>query len=276
MINHREIMTSIQIMHEINAILTIALRDFTKLLRDRARLIISFVFPVIFIGALGTSLQANLGKFIGFNFLTFTFTGVFAQTLFQSTASGIISLIQDRENDFSQEMFVSPISRYSIIIGKIVGESLVSLVQALGVLLFGLFLSLFYSLDITLRQLIFAIPAIIAACLLGGAFGTLIMAALGNQRGANQIFPFFIFPQFFLAGVFNPIRELPLPLFIASRIAPMTYAVDFFRGLYYYGHPDYHKVVLYHPLLDLAVMTVMFAVMLSIGTFIFVRNERNK
>lgn len=263
-------------MNELNAILTIALRDFTKLLRDRLRLIVSFIFPIIFIGALGTSLQANIGRFINFNFLTFTFTGVLAQTLFQSTASGIISLIQDRETDFSQEMFVSPISRYSIIVGKILGESMVSLIQALGVLLFGLFLSLFYPLDITLFQLIFSIPAIIAACLLGGAFGVLIMAALGNQRSANQLFPFVIFPQFFLAGVFNPIKELPLPLLVASRLAPMTYAVDFFRGLYYWGHKDYNQVVLYHPLFSLSVIAIMFILMISIGTYLFVRNERNR
>lgn len=263
-------------MLELNAILTIALRDFTKLLRDKFRLAVSFIFPIIFIGALGTSLQSNIGQFIAFNYLTFTFTGVFAQTLFQSTASGIISLIQDRENDFSQEMFVSPISRYSIIIGKIVGESAVSLVQAVGVILFGLFMSLFFSMDITLLQLVIALPAIFAACLLGGAFGTLVMAAFGNQRSANQLFPFFIFPQFFLAGVFNPIRELPLPLFVLSRLAPMTYAVDFFRGLYYWGHPDYTSVVLYHPLIDLLIISIMFLVMITIGTYLFVKNERNR
>lgn len=263
-------------MKEVNAILTIALRDFIKLLRDRFRLIISFVFPVIFIGALGTSLQSNIGKFIAFNYLTFTFTGVFAQTLFQSTASGIISLIQDRENDFSQEMFVSPISRYSIIIGKIVGESAVSLVQATGVILFGLFISLFLPIDITFYQLLLAVPAILAACLLGGAFGVLVMAAFGNQRSANQLFPFVIFPQFFLAGVFNPIKELPLPILILSRLAPMTYAVDFFRGLYYWGHPDYDHVVLYPPWVDFLIISVLFIVMISIGTYLFVKNERNR
>src|SRR3990167_5967693 len=104
-------------MQEFNAILTIALRDFTKFLRDRTRIVFSFVFPLIFIGVLGSSLQANIGESLGYNFLFFTVIGVLGQTLFQSTASGIISLVEDRENDFSQEMFVSPISRYSIIIG---------------------------------------------------------------------------------------------------------------------------------------------------------------
>jgi ABC-2 type transport system permease protein len=263
-------------MNELNAILTIALRDFTKLIRDRFRLVISFIFPIIFIGALGTSLQSNIGSFIEFNYLTFTFTGVLAQTLFASTASGIISLIQDRESDFSQEMFVSPISRYSIIIGKIFGETLVSLVQAIGVIIFGLFMALFFPIDISLGQLILSIPAIFVACMFGGAFGVLVLAALGSQRSANQLFPFVIFPQFFLAGVFNPIKELPLPIWVLSRLAPMTYAVDFFRGLYYWGHPDYDNVVLYPPIVDLAIITVMFLVMITVGTYLFVRNERNR
>jgi len=51
---------------------------------------------------------------------------------------GDVSLIDDRENDFSQEIFISPISRYSIILGKIVGETLVALVQGIGILVFGL------------------------------------------------------------------------------------------------------------------------------------------
>ena len=98
-----------------NAIAALSYRDLLKFMRDRVRLISTLVFPLIFIAALGGSLQANLGATIGYNFVAFTLTGVFAQTLFQSSALGLISLIEDRENDFSQEIFVSPISRYSII-----------------------------------------------------------------------------------------------------------------------------------------------------------------
>lgn len=122
---------------ELNALLTIAYRDVNKLIRDRFRLISSLIFPLIFIGVLGKGQQSALGGALPFNLLTFTFTGVFAQTLFQSTASGISFLIQDRESDFSQEIFVSPISRYTIVLGKILGETLVSYVQVIGVVIFG-------------------------------------------------------------------------------------------------------------------------------------------
>src|SRR5712691_11801470 len=85
---------------EIGPILAIAQRDLMKLLRDRPRLVTTLVFPLLLIGVLGGSLQANLGRNVGFNFLVFTFTGVFGQTLFQTTAQGVMSLISDRETDF--------------------------------------------------------------------------------------------------------------------------------------------------------------------------------
>src|SRR5260370_26767439 len=151
-------------MHEFNAILTIADRDLLKFVRDRPRLISSFVFPLVFIAVLGASFQGSVGNAIGYNFALYTFTGVYAQTLFQSTAFGIISLIEDRDNDFIQEIFVSPISRYSIIIGYILGESLVAMVQGLAIIVFGIVLALFANIQLALGSLLMMIPFCIVIC----------------------------------------------------------------------------------------------------------------
>ncbi|MDP9266422.1 MAG: ABC transporter permease [Chloroflexota bacterium] len=259
-------------MSEAAAILALAQRDFTKLLRDRARLVTTLIFPFIFIAALGGSLQASFGGIAGYNFLVFTFTGVYAQTLFQTTALGLVSLIEDRENDFSQEIFVSPISRYSILFGKILGETLVAIPQGLAVALFGLLIGVpLNPLQITAL----ALGGIIVS-LYGGAFGIIVLSNLHSQRAANQIFPFIFLPQFFLAGVFNPIKVLPWYLDLLSRISPMRYAVDFVRGLYYTGSPDYDAVVLLSPLENLAILGGLFVVFMAIGTVLFVRAERNR
>lgn len=259
-------------MNNLSVIATIAYRDVLKFIRDRTRIIATFIFPIIFIGILGSSFQSNLGNLTGFNFLTFIFTGILAQTLFQSSSAGIISLIEDRENDFSQEMFVSPISRYSIIIGKITGESIVAFIQAIGVVIFGLLIRV----PISIHQLLILVPVGLVSCLLGGAFGVLVMSQLKSQRAANQIFPFLIFPQYFLSGAFTPIKNLPWYLFILSRISPMTYAVDLTRSVYYLGEPDYKRLVLYNPLFDLVIIAILFIIMLFVGTYYFVKNERNR
>ena len=259
-------------MTELGPVLAIAQRDLMKLLRDRPRMVTTLVFPLLLIGVLGGSLQANLGRHLGFDFLAFTFTGVFGQTLFQTTAQGVISMITDRENDFSQEMFVSPISRYSIIVGKILGESLVALPQAVAIIAFALIVGIRASAV----QFGGLVVVGLLICLLGGAFGILVLSNLSSQEMAGQIFTFVMLPQFFLAGIFNPIKVLPPYLDILSRIAPMRYAVDLGRAAFYAGRPESARVVLDSPVVDLAVIGGMFTVFLIVGTALFVRSERNR
>ncbi|MCC7355879.1 MAG: ABC transporter permease [Anaerolineae bacterium] len=243
-----------------------------KFLRDPARIVATFIFPVIFIAALGGSLQANLGSTAGYDFLAFVFTGVFAQTIFQSAASGIISLIQDRENDFSQELFISPVSRYAIVFGKICGESLVALAQGLAIVVFGIIVGV----PLAIPRIIALLPVAVVVSLFGGAFGVLVLSNLKSQQAADQVFTFIMLPQFFLAGVFNPIQVLPFYLDVLSRISPLRYAVDLARTVYYAGSPDYPKVVLGSLLFNVAVIAALFAVFLVVGTILFVRGERNR
>lgn len=236
------------------------------------RIIFSFVFPFIFIGILGQSLQSNVGGQLGINLLLFTFLGVMAQTFFQSTASGVISLVADRENDFAQEMFVAPIPRWAIIVGKIAGESSVSFLLTIGIFILAIVLQI--PVDWTRLLLIMPIGFLLA--FLGGCFGVLIMSNLSGQQSAQQIFPLVIFPQFFLAGIFSPITKLPPFLFILSRISPLTYAVDFFRGLYFWGKPEYSKIILYPPWIDFTIIVFMSVLLLLLGTRIFISKEQNR
>jgi ABC-2 type transport system permease protein len=259
-------------MSDLNAILAIASRDLLKMFRDRGRLVFSLVFPFIFIGLMGGTLQGNLGQAAGFNFIGFIFTGVLGMTLFQSSAQGLMSLIEDRQNDFSQEMFVSPISRFSIAFGKILGETMVSMVQAIPTIGFALVLGV----QLSPLRILLLIPVCILACLIGGAFGMAVMSVLSSQRLAQQIFPFLIFPQFFLAGIFNPIKVLPWYLSALSLISPLRYAVDLIRGVAYLGLPEYDRIVLFDPLTNVVVMAAMFAVLLVVGTWLFVRQETNR
>ena len=259
-------------MSELSALAAIAERDLMKFLRDRPRLITTFVLPFLLVGVLGGSLQMNLGRSVGFNFVGFTFTGVLGMTVFQSTASGMAWLSEDRFNDFAQEIFVSPVSRYTIVFGKILGEALVAIAQAAPLIVFGLVLRV----SLSAEQLALMLPVVIISCLLGGAFGLISMALLNDQRSANQIFQFLILPQYFLAGVFNPIGMMPWYLEILSRISPLRYVIDLIRGVAYAGHPDYGKVVLSSPATNLLVIAAMFAVFMVIGTSLFVRRETNR
>ena len=259
-------------MNEISAISAIAARDLLKFLRDRTRLIGSFLFPFLLMFLLGPTAQLNLGRTAGFNYIGFVFTGVLGMTIFQSSVQGIASLLDDRQNDFAQELFVSPVSRYTIVFGKIAGETMVALVQVIPLVAFALVLQV----PISPRQLALVAPVALVSCLLGGSFGLLAMSVINTQQAANQIFDFLLLPQLFLAGVFTPITVLPWYLAILSRLSPLRYVVDLLRDVLYTGKPEYDKVVLLGPLANLLVMALMFAVFMLAGTALFARRETNR
>ncbi len=112
--------------------------------------------------------------------------------------------------------------------GKIVGESLVASVQSLGIVLFGFVVGV----PLSLPQLINLLPVGIIICLLGAAFGVLILSNLGSRRAADQVFNFIMLPQYFLAGVFNPIHSLPVYADALSHLSPLRYAIDLTRGIF--------------------------------------------
>ena len=163
------------------------------------------------------------------------FTGVLAQTIWQSSALGLISLIADREEDFSQEIFVSPVSRYAIVAGKIIGESLVALPTGLGIVVIGLLIGV----PLSPLVLLALVPvSLVIADLRRRVRPARPVATLRASGRRNQIFPFVLLPQFFLAGVFNPIHDLPLPLAILSALSPMRYAVELMRNVFYGLQPS--------------------------------------
>jgi ABC-2 type transport system permease protein len=259
-------------MHELNVISAIAGRDMTKFLRDPGRMVAAVAFPFFMIFLLGGTLQLNLGKSAGFNFIAFTFTGFLGMTLFQSTATGLTSLLEDRQNDFAQELFVSPVSRYTIVFGKIIGETLVAITQVLPMVVFAFVLRV----PLTPAHLALLAPVALLSCFMGGAFGLVLLNTMSDIRAANQIFNFVFLPQYFLAGLISPINVLPWYLAVLSLLSPMRYVIDLARGVVFAGTPEYSRVVLFSPTTNVAALLLMFAVFMIVGTALFVRRETTR
>jgi ABC-2 type transport system permease protein len=257
---------------ELWAILAIAQRDVTKLLRDRPRLAVNLAFPVTLIVGLGSVLQSTVGRVTGLNAVTLAFTGVLAATLFQSTAAGMISIVEDRENDFSRELFVAPVLRLTLVSGKVAGETSVALCQGACVLAFAIA----FGVRMSGGQLASLLLPCLGCCLLGGAFGLATIAMLPNQRSAMQIFQFLIIPQYVLGGVLVPVHGLPAYLNVLSWVMPLRYCVELTRAAFYAGTPGYGQVVTAGPLLDAAVIAVLFAVLMVAGAVLFNHRERTR
>jgi ABC-2 type transport system permease protein len=256
--------------NELSALLAIAQRDVVKLLRDRPRLAVNLAFPVMLIIGLGSVLQPTVGKVTGLNAVTLAFTGVLAATLFQSTAAGMISIVEDRENDFSREIFVSPVLRLTLVGGKVAGETAVALCQGAAVVAFAAA----FGVPMPAARLGALLAPCLGCCLVGGAFGLATIAVLPNQRSAMQIFQFLIIPQYVLGGVLVPTHGLPTYLNVLAWAMPMRYCVQLARAAYYAGTPGYHQVVTGGPVLDVAVVAAMFVALMLTGAVVFNRREQ--
>jgi ABC-2 type transport system permease protein len=258
--------------YQLGSLAAIAERDVLKLLRDRPRLAVNLAFPLFLVAGLGSLLQPTVGAVTGLNAVTLAFTGVLAATLFQSAAAGMISIVEDRESDFTRVLFVTPVSRATLIAGKVCGECLVALAQAACVLAFAAAIGV----SVPGGRLAALVPVCVAACVLGAAFGLVTVAVLPSQRSAMDVFQFLIIPQYVLAGVLVPLRGVAPWLNVVSLVMPLRYAVDLTRAAYYAGTPGYREAVVGSPVIDAVVTCGLAALFLAVGGLLFSYRERTR
>ena len=259
-------------LREINAALTIMARDITLFLKTPMSIIMSLAMPIVMMGMLGGSLSQNMAGGLSFDYGQFMLVGMIVNMLFMTTTMGMSSLVEDHTTDFTQEMMVSPVSRYSIVIGKIFGSSFGAIVSTLGTIVVGLFMG--YTLSITQALLILLLSPLM--CLSAGALALLIIGLIKNNRTANIAISLITMPQMFLSGAIIPINNSSGILLWLSRCMPMTYCLDLARAVVYYGTPEYDSVVMFNPAITLTAIAVLTAAFLIIGTFIFSRSEKNR
>lgn len=257
---------------ELNAVVTIAARDIILTFKSPGTLLISFLLPVVMMGMLGGSLAQNIAGSFGFNYNSFMLVGMLVNMLFMVTTMGLTSLVEDRQTDFTQEMMISPISRYSIIIGKIFGSSFGAIVSLGGTLMVGLVMRIAINWEQLLKILVLS-PFI---CLSAGALSIIIIGLIKNTKTASLVASLMTFPQMFLSGVIIPINHSSGVLYVLSHAMPMTYCLDLARAVVYAGTPEYQSVVLFNPLVNFIVIFVLIVIFLSIGTYLFARSETHR
>jgi ABC-2 type transport system permease protein len=257
---------------ELNAVVAVAARDVTITLKSPGTLGLSLVMPLLMMGMIGGNLMQNMAGGLGFNFGVFMLVGMLINMLFMMTTMGMITLVDDSDDNYSAELLVSPVSRYSIVIGKILGSSFMAIVSCLGVLVVGLVMG------ITLApwQLLALLALAPLMCLSGGALAMIVMGVIKSNKMANMAVMMITMPQMFLSGVIIPIGNSTGVLFVLSRILPMTYCVDLGRAVVYAGSPDFNSVVLFNPMVSLLAIIALTVICLVLGTFLYARSEKNR
>jgi len=259
-------------LREINTVIAVMAREITVFFKSPGTMIMNLAMPIMMMGMIGGNLSQNMASGLGFEFEKFMLVGMMINMLFMITCFGMASIVDDHETDFNQEMLVSPVSRYSLVIGKIFGASFGAVFSMLGTLAVG------FVMGITLpaKQLlsIFALAPLV--CLSGGAMSMILIGLIKNKKAANIALMLITMPQMFLCGAIIPINNSTGILMIFSRAMPMTYCIDLARAVVYWGTAEYEQVVMFNPVVNFVAIAALTLIFLTIGTFFYAQTEKNR
>jgi ABC-2 type transport system permease protein len=213
----------------LRGIWVIAYRDLLRFTGERVRLISAFAMPIIFLVIFGAGFNNVIGQLApGVDYMKFVYPGIIAMTVLQSSLMSGISIVWDREFGFLREVLVAPLSRGSIVAGKVVGSTVISLLQ--GVIM--LVIAPFVDIRLTGLLVLKLVPVLIVISISISAMGILFASRMRSQQGFQLVMMILIMPMTFLSGVMFPVNNVPAWLEVISKINPLTYGVDAVRQLF--------------------------------------------
>jgi ABC-2 type transport system permease protein len=143
-------------------------------------------------------------------------------TLITSTA-----IVKERERGTLEQLIVTPISRTSLMLGKLVPFVLVGYVQMSVILALGV---TFFDIPIVgSLGLLYALALVFIVASLG--VGLLISTVARSQLQAMQLSFFFMLPNILLSGYIFPRSAMPEPAQWVGALLPLTWFLDILRGV---------------------------------------------
>jgi len=206
----------------INAIVS---RNLIKLKRDKLKLfgnlfmsgLLLFVFSFV---------MKSMGKGLDHP-MNYLISGIIIMTVFQTSLTNSMNILEDISSGFMKEILVAPISRWHIAIGHVISTAIVSVIQGLLIVFIGLFMGL--SIDV-----VHGLGMVGLMLLVGLTFSSLglYLATISKESSNFQLLVMIIsFPLTFLSGAYIPTMALPKVILPIVYINPLTYTTAAFRFL---------------------------------------------
>lgn len=247
------------------AVYVLWLREMKRFVRAKSRIAGALGGPLFFLVFLGLGFRrmAIPGIAEDVNYIQFLVPGIMGMSIiFSSTFAGM-SVLWDREFGFLKEIMVAPVSRISVVLGRIAGGATTAMIQ--GGLILGISIIVgFKILNILSLLLAIVFMLLIAVTFLG--LGLVFASKMRDMQGFGIVMNFVIFPLFFLSGALYPIENFPIPVRYISYIDPLTYGVDGLRASLL--HVSSFSIVF-----DFLILGAFSIVMILLGAYFFEKSE---
>ena len=139
-----------------------------------------------------------------------------------------LTVVREKERGTMEQLMVSPLRPFEIILGKTIPYLGISLIAATAILILGYLL-----FDVQVRGSLLLLYAAIMMIILGGlGQGLLISTVTDSQQVAFMISVFSsLLPSFLLSGFIFPVATMPLALRVISNLAVNKFFLVVVRGV---------------------------------------------
>jgi ribosome-dependent ATPase len=137
------------------------------------------------------------------------------------------AIVRERELGTLEQLFVTPVSRAGLLLGKLFPYALLGLLETLIVLnVMTFFFGVQIRGDLTLLLLL---STLFLLCALG--LGLLVSTIARTQLQAIQFAFIIMLPSVLLSGFMFPRDQMPAPVYALTFAIPVTYYVEILRGV---------------------------------------------
>ena len=187
------------------------------------------VYPLGYLLVFGIGVNASLGftsGLAGVEYNAFFLAGVLGMASFGIASNTSWSFFLDRDNGIFDEMLTYPMRRWEHLLGKVLFNMLVAVVQALLTIVLATVL-----LRVPVR--FDRLPLLIAATLVGTAgwffFYAIFALRIRRNDAYNTVTSVFYFVFLFASSMFYPLDPLPRTFRLAASANPITWQIDVLR-----------------------------------------------
>jgi ABC-2 type transport system permease protein len=207
-------------------------REIVRFYRQKGRIIGSLGTPIFFWFFLSSGLgaafpSAALPGAKGYS--EFFYPGIVMLTVLFTSIFSTISLIEDRHEGFLQGVLVAPVSRGAVVGGKVIGGTILALLQ--GALL--LVAAPLAGISLSVVGAAQALLALTGISLTLSAVSFVFAWRLDSVQGFHSVMNLVLMPMWLLSGSFFPVARAPFWLKPVMQLNPLTYGLEALKqGLY--------------------------------------------
>ena len=209
----------------------LALRSIRNKTRHPFNALPSIIFPLLLAAVYAAQFQKALGL-PGFpevdSFLDFILPAAVLQSIsFGATEAGG-DLALDIESGFFDRLIASPVSRVSILVGRLAGSAVEAAVKTL--VLIGVFMAFGAEIKAGIPGVLAIMVTSVLLALAIGGLGLVIALRTGSQEAVNSTFPL-VFVTIFISSAFFPTELMTGWYGAVARRNPVTWVIDPVRRL---------------------------------------------